>query len=109
MKEKIKTIKGLKKKYPSLWEEIVEQFSSSNKKIKNFELDYFEKDVDNNTFYLSMSSGICEELVTFDMGGEILDDEMSINYSSWSKSSSDDVYNKDEMVSYDDEKEESDY
>lgn len=109
MKEKITTFKTLKRKFPFLIEEIIERFESANKKIKNFELDYFQLDKDENKFYLSMSSGICEELITFDMTGEILDEEIAIYNAAFSGDSSDDVYNKDELVSYDDEKEECDY
>lgn len=79
MTKKIKSLKDLKKKYPLIHEEIHEQFEKFKKRIKHYELDYFVFNEDNNTFFVSLSSGILDEVSIFDMGGEILDDELAVH------------------------------
>lgn len=103
MKRKIKNLDSLKKKYSLVYDEVLEQFSNNNKKLKNFELDYFEYDTDTNIFYLSMSSGVADELIVFDMHGELLDDELSVNSADFNGATSDDIYSNESRESYDDD------
>ncbi len=75
----------LKKKYPNLYEEIKDSFKKNHQNIKNYDLDYFVLNNETNEFYLSMSSGHIEQLLSFDMKGEIFEDEVAIFDSSFSK------------------------
>lgn len=79
MKRKIKNLKDLKKKFPLIYKEIKEQFEKFKKKLSYYDLDYFIFNEENNTFYVTLSSGILDETSIFDMGGEILDDELAVH------------------------------
>lgn len=86
MKKSIDTLSKLKKKYPSLYNEIKEHFVDHKKKLSNFELDYFVFKEKTNEFMLSLSSGIADELEIFDMSGEMIDEEVSVNKASFDRS-----------------------
>lgn len=90
--KKIETIKDMKKSYPELFKILKEKMKENHAKISHFELDYFVIDKKNHTYYITLSSGIGEDLETFDMNGEILGDEISVNNVSFEQSSKSDFF-----------------
>lgn len=84
----INTLSKLKKKHPSLYEEIRDRFHSNGKRLGDFELDYFLYDQKKHEFVITMSSGIAEELEIFDMNGEMIDDEVSVHDASFDRTMS---------------------
>lgn len=92
----IDSLPKLKKKYPALYTEIKEKFSSNGKKLSNFEVDYFHYDGKKHTFFLTLSSGISEDLEIFDANGEMIDDEVSIHNASFDRTvSKEDFFDSD--------------
>ncbi len=103
-KDKIDSLKKLKNKYPLVFEEVIEQFEMANKKLKNFELDYFEHDKETDKFYLTLSCGVSSDLIMFDMHGELIEDEIAVDDASFSKddSKNEDVYDTEDYKEYSD-------
>jgi hypothetical protein len=104
----LKSLTQIKKSYPLLHDELKEIFKNNNKSLKNFDLDYFAIKSDTNEFYLSMASFAhsTESNITFDMKGEILEDEIAIfDHSFSSDESTEDLYDTERQSYCDDEDE----
>jgi len=91
-KSTIDSLPKLKKKHPTLYAEIKEKFVSSNKRLSNFDVDYFLYDTKTHEFSLTLSSGIADELEVFDCNGEMIDDEVSIDNVSFDRTISKDDF-----------------
>lgn len=91
----VTTISKLKKVYPNLYTEVKEIFEDANKKLAVFELDYFHLG-SNHEFFLTLSSGVSDDLDIFEMRGEMIDDEISIHTANFDKTvSKEDFFNSD--------------
>ncbi len=105
-KVRLHELSEVRDEYNEIYLEIEEAFQDNNKKLKNFELDYFEHNQKNDEFCLSMSRGAGDDLEIFDMSGEYLDDEVCILNATFSKvTDNQDLYDSErfEMDFYDDE------
>jgi len=96
----IDKLSKLKKEFPLVIKEAKDLFKTSNKNIKLYELDTFVYNDITHCYYLTMSSGHAECLDFFDMKGEILEDEISVDYFNFSEneSSGEDVYDTEDLV-----------
>lgn len=81
----VKSLDSLKKKFPIIHDELLEQFSNLKKKISNYEFDYLSLDEKTGEFSLSMSCGASNDLEIFDMSGEFLDDEIVVYHVGFEK------------------------
>lgn len=96
--KKISSLSKLKNEYPEIYSEIEDSFSDNNKKLKNYELDYFEHNQKKDEFCLSMSCGVGEDLEIFDMSGEYIEEEVNVIHSGFSKlEESEDLYDSDRV------------
>ena len=98
--KKVATLSKLKKEFPFIYKELKEQFKNAGKTTKLYELDYFVYDEQSNAYYISMSSGHAESLATFDMCGEALEDEVSVERSEFTdkSSNSEDLFDTEDIV-----------
>jgi hypothetical protein len=104
----IKSLAGIKKNYKNLYDNIKEVFKNEGKNMKNFDLDYFAINSETNEFYLSMTSFAhsIDSNESFDMRGEILEDEIAIFEQSFScQDSGEDLYNTERSSYYEDDDE----
>ena len=75
--EPIDSLEELKAEFPIIYSEIVEQFASAKRRLREFDLDCFTYNIDGQ-FAVGMSRGILSELETFTMYGEFVDDEIVV-------------------------------
>jgi hypothetical protein len=114
-KGQISTLRDLKRVHSELFDTMKETLEEEGGKLVNFELDYFVYDKRTHTYFITLSCGIGDELQLFDMTGEMIDDEVSVNSASFDRSmSKDDFFDPDsafmrEMLPEDDSEHDNDY
>lgn len=108
---KVTSFLEFKKKYELIYLEVKDKFKENNLSLKDYDLDYFDYDKNNHTFYVSFSSKNVEKLLNVDIKGEFLDDEVLItNFTDSSSNSDSDFYDlEDPHMDYVDDEHDNEY